>query len=264
VTHNGQLTLEQRLWVVLLAAPRGAVLGGLTAAALDGFQGFPPADITVVLPASSYRPRIELPEASAVQVRWSRMLSEDDVNLSVTPPRTRRARSIVNAASERVPERRARVLVLAAVQQGFVRPSDLSGVVARLGTCRNRHIIVEAVRDAEGGIASLPEHEFEIIRRRLNLPPSLRQQVHRRPDGRYYLDNDWPDFGVRVEIHGIPHLEVRNWDNDLLRQNDLSIEGGGLLIFSSYAIRHAQLRVEEQLERMFTLRGWRSSPRHAR
>ncbi len=79
----------------------------------------------------------------------------------------------------------------------------------------------------------------------------------RRTDGRYFLDNDWPQFGVRVEIHGIPHLEVQNWDSDLLRQNDLSIQGGGLLVFSSYAVRHVQDRVEAQLLRMFATRGYR-------
>jgi hypothetical protein len=90
-------------------------------------------------------------------------------------------------------------------------------------TARSHRIIAESVRDAEGGIESLPEREFELIRRRVRLPSPNRQQVLRRSDGRYYLDNDWPAFGVRVEIHGIPHMEVRNWDSDLLRQNDLSI-----------------------------------------
>ena len=52
-------------------------------------------------------------------------------------------------------------------------------------------------------------------------------------------------------------MQVRNWDDDLLRQNDISIAGGGLLIFSSYAVRHAQPRVEAQLVEMFRRRGWR-------
>lgn len=102
-----------------------------------------------------------------------------------------------------------------------------------------------------------PRVRVETIRRRLRLPDPTRQQILRLPDGRYYLDNDWPAYGVRVEIHGIPHMQVRNWDDDLLRQNDISIAGGGLLIFSSYAVRHAQPRVEAQLVEMFRRRGWR-------
>ncbi len=120
----------------------------------------------------------------------------------------------------------------------------------------NRAIIVESVRDAEGGIESLPEREFDLLRRQLRLPEPSRQRVMRRRDGRYFLDNEWPDFGVRTEIHGIPHSEIRQWDDDLLRQNDISIDGG-LLVFSSYGIRHLQSRVGGQLLSMFRRRGWR-------
>jgi hypothetical protein len=82
--------------------------------------------------------------------------------------------------------------------------------------------------------------------------------VLRRRDGRYYLDNDWPDFGIRVEIHGIPHSRVRDWDRDLLRQNDITIAGGGLLVFSSFAIRHLDCVVGDQLQRLFSVRGLRA------
>lgn len=260
VAHNGPATKQQRIWVALSAAPPGAVLGGLSAAEFDGLKGFAPEGIVLVIPGSSYTPArtlSRLPEDWKVQVRWSRMLGSADVNASAVPPRTRRPRSVVDAASERVPERRARVIVLAAVQQRFTRPADLWDALSRRGRCRNRRIIAETIVDATGGIQSLPELEFDSIRRRLGLPEPTRQRVLQRNDGHYYLDNEWPDFGVRVEIHGIPHFEVHNWDSDLLRQNDLSIHGGGLLIFSSYAVRHVQDRVEAQLQRMFTSRGWR-------
>lgn len=270
VTHNGPITTQQRIWVALSAAPPGTVLGGLSAAEFDGLKGFAPDGISLVIPASSYTPHnglLRLPEEWNVHVRWSRMLGSEDVNANAVPPRTRRSRSVVDAACERVSERRARVIVLAAVQQRFTRPPDLWDALSRRGRCRNRKIIAESIIDATGGIESLPELEFETIRLRLRLPIPARQRVVRRNDGRYYLDNDWPDFGVRVEIHGIPHSEIRNWDSDLLRQNDLSIQGGGLLVFSSYAVRHVQDRVESQLVRMFTSRGYcqflRQGPRPA-
>lgn len=260
VTHNGPVTAQQRMWITMSAAPPGTVLGGLSAAESDGLTGFDPEGIWLVIPGSSYTPQgnlRRLPNDWNVHVRWSRVLGRADVNVNAAPPKTRRARSVVDAASERIAERRARVLVLAAVQQRFTRPADLWDALSRRGRCRNRRIIVESILDATGGIESLPELEFEAIRLRLRLPRPTRQQVLRRTDGRYFLDNDWPQFGVRVEIHGIPHLEVQNWDSDLLRQNDLSIQGGGLLVFSSYAVRHVQDRVEAQLLRMFATRGYR-------
>lgn len=258
VTHNGVLTQRQKYWVALMAAPPGAVLTGLTAAELDGFRGFPAKSIQLLIPGSSYPPAtgLGLPRDWNVQLRWSKLFDGVDIRDSAIPPRTRRARSIVVAATDRVPQRRARVLILAAVQQGFVRCTDLDSVVRRLGRCRNRQILLESVRDAAGGIESLPEWEFETIRRRLRLPEPSRQRVMLRLDGRYYLDVDWPDFGIQVEIHGIPHLEIVNWDADLLRQNDLNIEGGHLLVYSSYAIRHRLAKVESQLVDTFVRRGW--------
>src|SRR5699024_7775841 len=130
-------------------------------------------------------------------VHWSTMLGPEDVNGDAVPPRTRLPRSIVDAASERVPVRRSRVLVLAGVQQRLVRPRDLRDALSRRGRCRNRRVITESIADAEGGIASLPEQEFDRIRASRGLPVPHRQRVLRRKDGRYYLDNDWPEWGIR-------------------------------------------------------------------
>lgn len=79
----------------------------------------------------------------------------------------------------------------------------------------------------------------------------------RTPGGRFYLDTDWPAWGVRTEIHGIPHSRIARWDEDLMRQNEIAIHGAGLLVFSSYATRHLGERVARQLQRMFESHGWR-------
>lgn len=258
VTHNGPLSDQQRMWVALLGAPPGALLHGLSAAVWDGLRGLTPDGLSLVIPGSSRNPaqaQLELPNDWEVKVRWSRMLGSEDVHAHAVPPRTRMPRSIVDAASEKVSPLRSRVIVLAAVQQRLVTTVALWDALSRRGRCRHRALIVESIRDASGGIESLPEREFELLRRRRGLPAPSRQSVLRRVDGRYYLDNDWPDFGIRAEVHGIPHSEVRNWDHDLLRQNDITIAGGGLLVFSSYAIRHLDGVVGDQLARLFATRG---------
>lgn len=260
VMHNGPLTPEQRVWVVLMAAPPGSMLHGLSAAVHDGLAGFTPDGLHVVVPGSSRSQRaarFQRPREWDVQVRWSTRLDAADVNPSVLPPRTRIARSILDAASERVAPRRARVIVLAGVQQRLVTPASLWDALSRRGRCRNRAIIAESIHDAAGGIQSLPEREFALICRRVGLPEAERQQVLRTRGGTFYLDTDWPQWGVRTEIHGLPHRDVPRWDEDLMRQNEISIEGLGLLVFSSYATRHLGDRIGEQLRRMFERHGWR-------
>jgi hypothetical protein len=206
VQHNGPLTPRQKLWVTLLAMPPGGLLHGLTAAREDGLRGLEPDRPTVVIPGASRSPRGRswtLPDSWDVEVRWSWMLGAEDVDLHRIPPRSRLPRSVVDAASERVADNRARVVVLAAVQQSKVSPPALWDALSRRGRCRNRAVIAEAIVDATGGIESLPEREFDAIRARSHLPRPVRQSRVQAVDGRYFLDCDWPDRGVRVEIHGI-------------------------------------------------------------
>jgi hypothetical protein len=128
--------------------------------------------------------------------------------------------------------------------------------LSRRGPCRHRALIVESILDARGGIQSIPELDFELIRRRHGLPEPLRQSIRRRRDGKCYLDAEWPDYDTACEIHGIPHIRVAQWESDLARANEIVIAGPRLLVFSSYAVRRQQPRVGDQLVRMLRRGGW--------
>lgn len=227
---------------VLLGLPPGAVLGGLSAARYDRLEGFPEDALTVVAPASSRRPH-PWPD---VRLHWSTELSALEVHPHRDPPRTRIARSLVDASSERVALSRARAIVLAGCQQGLVRPSDLRDALSRRGSCRHRGLTRESIGDAESGVDSLPERDFDRLCARAGLPAPSRQRIVVRPDARAYVDRAWEEFGIACEVHGIPHMAVARWDADLFRQNEIVIAGARLLISSSFAIRHTGDRVMDQ------------------
>lgn len=217
--HNGAVTRRERDWVALLASPPGAALSGVDALRNDGLTGFDPlpaAPVAVTLPAGSRRPRRGL-----VRAHWSEQLGTEDVHPLRTPRRTRPARSAVDEASWSESERWSRVIVLASVQQRITRPRDLHAVLARRGSPRHRALI----HDADGGIHSLPERDFDVIRRRFHVPEPSRQAVLRRTDGRYYLDVEWRRYGSSCEIHGIPHSWVPQWDADVDRTNEIMLAG---------------------------------------
>jgi very-short-patch-repair endonuclease len=117
-------------------------------------------------------------------------------------------------------------------------------------------VIVESVLDAGGGIQSLPERDFDDIRRSAGLPPPTRQLRVKGPDGRFHLDVAWEDSGIAVEVHGVSHLEAEKWSADLARANEIVIGGRRLLAFSSFSIRHEQAAVADQLLRLFRSAGW--------
>lgn len=146
--------------------------------------------------------------------------------------------------------------MLAGVQQRLVRPGDLRTVWRRRGDFRHRALVSESILDAEGGLQSLPELDFDSICRRLRLPRPTRQSPRRRADGRYYLDVEWHGFDAACEIHGIPHLRVVQWEADPERANEITIAGPRLLIFSSYG--RQQVRVGDQLVRLLRRGGWQA------
>lgn len=251
VSHNGPLTPAERIRVALLACGTGAVLGGLTALGVDHFKGIEDARPTVVMPIGSKPPPYD-----DVTPHWSKWLGADDVHPLRKPERTRPERSLVDAASWAVSAAQARLIIIAGLQQGLSTTRMLREALTRRGRCKRRSIIVESILDAAGGIQSLPERDFREICRLLRLPKPSRQRPVRGKDGRYYLDVDWDEFGVSVEIHGIPHLEVAQWDADLDRANEVVIGDKRLLIFSSFGVRHRSDRVGDQVQRMLVSAGW--------
>lgn len=251
VLHNGPLDAAARELVVLASAPSGSALGGPSALAHDGFDGFDDPRPHLVVPRGSRKRPID-----GCVVHWSRELSELDVHPLRSPRRTRPSRSVIDLAGWLPGDRQARAVVIAAIQQGVVSTRTIRESLTRRGPCRRRALIVESVLDAAGGIQSLPERDFEGIRARTRLPRPSRQVPVRGADGRYFLDVRWDRWRLAVEIHGIPHMAVDRWDADLVRANEVVIARNNLLIFSSYAIRHAPEVVADQLVRMARSLGW--------
>lgn len=252
VLHNGPLTPAQQIWVALLSAPDGAALCGPTAASLDGLSGFPDPLLHVVV-----GPHDRLPLAAGTRYHRTAHLGPEDVHPARRPRRTRIARSVVDTASWTSVEGRARLAIIAAVQQRLVKPSALGEALTRRGPCRWHAVIVESIADAEGGIQSLPERNFQRIVASRGFPVPTRQSVRRRADGKYYLDAEWTAYGVTAEIHGTPHLEVAQWDADLDRGSELAAGAGRLLQFSSYGVRRRPDRVGDLVALALGNAGWR-------
>lgn len=234
VLHPARLTPDEQVLADLVSCGSSAVLGGLTAAHLDGFSGFPTSVTHIVVPEGLKRAGRD-----GIVVHRSRHLSELDVHPHRRPARTRIARSIVDAASWVATELGATAIVAAAVQQGLVRPSDLRAVLARNTKQPRRALLLEVVAATDGG--SLSEHEIEFLRlcRRYDLPRPSRQVRRADSTGRMrYTDAEFDEYGVVAEVDGAQHMELATWWDDLDRQNDLVIDHGRTVIrFVGLALR---------------------------
>jgi hypothetical protein len=166
VTHNGPVTAVQARWAAVLAVGEHAILAGITAAQAWGLRGFDSAAVHLLLPA----PRKPLHAPDRVVVHRSSVLAERDVLQVGRPPRTRAARSLVDAAQWARTDDEARCVIAAGFQQRLVTADAMNSVLQRLSRARRRRLIEQTVADAAGGAHSLAEIDFLKICRSHDLP----------------------------------------------------------------------------------------------
>jgi len=242
VTHSGPITSRQRLWVALLWAGPGAALAGLTAAALDGLEGFPGREdsanqIHLLVPAQ--RSVRKEPPGLSVAVHYSTMLGAGDVHPLREPRRTRVARSLVDAAAWAGSDRRAQAVLAAGVQQRLARPGDLLAVVAGNERLPRRAMIKATLDDIAGGAQALSELDLIRLIRRYRLPEPDRQARRQDSAGRRrWLDAVWEAARIIVEVDGIHHLDAAQYWADMDRDNDFTLDGYRVLRFPAFVVRY--------------------------
>ena len=248
VTHSAPVSRDEVELVALAACAPASALGGLSALRHDRFTGFDAPATFIVLPEGADRPA----PSPSLTTHWSTDLGAADVHPLREPRRTRPARSLVDAASWISSDRLARAVVLAGMQQGLVSAAHLHEALDRRGACRRRGLIRESILDGTGGIASLPERDFDELRVRAGLPRPTRQRRVVGSDGHIYLDVEWDDLELAGEVHGAQHQQIGHWAADVTRSNEIVIGGRRLLVFTSFAVRHEGDTVVDQLARMIS------------
>lgn len=249
VLHSGTLTRAQARWVGVLHAGPGAVLVLASAAEAGGLRGFEDPHVHVAIEHGREVGDLLHPML-VVRVHQTRHVRSDLVPLR-EPARQNVARAIVELASLASSDNRTRALIAAAVQQRLIRPGALQEFIGSRPTLPKRRLIRETVSDAAGGAHSLPELDYSRALRRAGLPLPARQRKVRRPNGVWYLDNDFPTWAVTVEVNGMQHHELLASEADDVRRTALQVAGRIVVDVSSYTVRHhpalAVLRTAEAL-----------------
>lgn len=268
VAHSAPtLTRAEQLWVAVLSVGADAVLAGLTAAAEAGLRGFRAGPIDVLVreghSTATARRRL-LPGMPGVRVHRTRSLPSDQVQ-QARPLRTTTPRSLVDAAAWARSDDEARAIIAAGCQQRLVLPDEVVAVAAGLPRARRRALVIETARYAAGGAEALSEIDFLRLCRRHGLPAPDLQQRRTDASGRTrYLDAYWRTWRLHVEVDGAHHMEVRHWEADMRRQNDVWIRGDRVLRFSAWQVRHRPAEVVAQLRRALEAAGWRPEAARSR
>jgi very-short-patch-repair endonuclease len=260
---NGQLTRPQQLWAAVLVAGPGALLAGETAAAESGVQRLRGDPIWILVPAARHRsqrlPRLPLDMPGVVVHRTSH-LPLDHVQVG-RPGRTSLPRAILDAVAWARSDEEARTIIASACQQRRVTTAELRSVADALPRMVRRALAIETIGDLAGGAQTLSEIDLVKLCRRAGLPvPDLQERRRDRDGRRRYLDAYWRDWGLHVEVDGAHHMDVRHWEADLRRQNEVWIPGDRILRFSGHQVRRRSNGAVDQIRRALLAAGWKPPP----
>jgi very-short-patch-repair endonuclease len=113
----------------------------------------------------------------------------------------------------------------------------------------------ETIQDVSGGSLSEYEVLFSRLCRRAGFPEPSRQRRRRDASGRWrYLDADFDEYDLVVEIDGQQHMDAIAWWEDMMRNNELVVDDHKkLLRFAGFALRHQSNRVTQVLRRFFDI-----------
>jgi hypothetical protein len=239
-----------RWWCALIEVAPGAVLDGISALVAEGLKTIEEDRIHVAVPKSA-RPR----RVRGVRVHETRRFCAEDVVTSGVP-RMKPATAVVHAVLWARSNRQASLYVVAAVQQGLVRPAQLAVEVAKVRRHRRRTLLAALVLDVTSGVQSMGELDFARLCDERGFPPPDRQVMRRGANGRIYLDADWLRFYVTVEIDGIQHLDAAAVIADALKQNTVALEGGVVLRIPLLALRSDPTPFMDQVEAALRQGGW--------
>ena len=191
-----------------------------------------------------------------VDVRQTRRWRVDDLRDGSGPPRTRPEVAAVRGALWALSDRQAALLLTMAVQQGIVPAERIARALLQVKRDRRLRLVTDVVTDLLGGVRSLAELDFARECRRRGLPEPTRQVVRRGPDGRYYLDVFWEDWGVVVEVDGIQHALAQEVVPDALRHNAVTLQHHTVLRLPVLGLRVAADEFFAQIEQALTDAGW--------
>lgn len=250
---TGELTHEAKCWVAVLEAGPRAYIDGDASLLLAGLQHYAVPRIRVSVPRGA---RIRH-RGGTIDIRQTRRWAAGDLAPGPGPRRSRNSVAAIRAALWAGSDRQAVLLLTMAVQQSLVGVDELAVELLRVRRDRRRAALAATLLDLAGGVRSL--NELDVLRgcRERGLPEPDLQVLRRTPNGSYYLDLRWSDWGVAVEVDGIQHAWAVNVVDDSLRHNSIAIDGDLVLHLPVLGLRICRDEFFDQVEQALAARGWR-------
>ncbi|HOB79848.1 MAG TPA: hypothetical protein PLX57_08320 [Ornithinibacter sp.] len=235
-TTTGPMSVEQHRWVAVLHCGPGALVGGLSAAAVHGLKNWHRDEVHVLVGNDHSFEPVE----GVVTFRTRRSL-----------PRMRHPSPLPTCALEPAvllwaghePHPRSAMGVLAAVvQQRLTTAAKLASWVEALKPLRRAPAIRSLLTDLAGGSQSMAEVDVLQMCRGAGLAIPDRQVPRRDSSGQLrFTDCEWHLKDGRtlvLEVDGLFHLEIQHYEGDVRRQRRLTTPTRIVVRCTSNELRH--------------------------
>ena len=249
--HSGPLPPRAAWWRAVIEAGPRAMLDGISALQAAGLIGVDTETVRVSVPRGARTPRV-----AGVTIRQTRRLASSDL-AGPGLPRVRPPIAAVRAALWARSDRQAAFFVTAVVQQRLCRAEDLALAVLEVRRHARRRLLLDVTSDLVRGAQALGELDFARLCRLHGLPAPTRQSLRRTARGSAFLDVEWPQFGVVVEIDGVHHLDAPVMVADALRQNHVVLERSTVLRVPNLGLHVAPAEFMQQVRSALILGGWK-------
>ena len=224
----------------------------MTALQDAGLTGLTDTLVHISVPRGS-RPR----KVAKAKVRELRRFREADVEKGEAGRRMRPAVAAVNAALWARSDRQAKLFVVMTAQQRLAAPAEMLTVLQGVQRHRRRAVLLATLADVAGGSQALGELDIVEGCRRRGLPIPSRQSIRRRPNGDEFLDCEFKEYQLVLEIDGAGHARPEQALSDVLRDLNLFVERSSVIRIPLVAWTLDQEAVLDGLEAAFRSRGWR-------
>jgi very-short-patch-repair endonuclease len=257
--YTGEPTRESLQWAAWCRCGPDAALSHFTAAELDGVRGRRTEAIHITVPRLR-RARIA---ESEYQTGSPRIVVHRSERLALArhpariPPRTRVEETVLDLSDLASDVDEVFSWLGAACAGRHTTPARLAAAAADRARLRWRDDVLAALGEVTGGVHTILERRYvRSVERAHRLPAATRQVKKRRGPASAYVDNEYAEYGVVVELDGLAfHLVEDRW-HDIRRDNYLARSGTIVLRYSWADITTRACEVATEIALVLRQRGW--------
>lgn len=254
-TFTGTPSRPAALWAAALYAGDGATLSHLTAAELHGLIDEVDDVVHVTVPVER-----RVRSRRGIRVHYAHRLPESRLGAR-TPALVNIDDTVLDLVDAATRPRQAIDWVTRACQRRRTTPARLRTALARRKKMRWRAVVEAALTDVASGAETPLELTYlRRVERAHGLPEGTRQRHRRSGQDSQWIDVEYAQFVVRVELDGRVGHVGDGMFRDRRRDNASALEGFATLRFGWVDVYHDTCATAGQVGELLTARGWIGRP----